>query len=341
MQIGYLPPIKADQFLHTHSTWEFCMEIPAQAIKVLWERFDYGGDEKFLAEVAYPAMREVAIFYSEYAGLGDDDRYHVIPTMSAEHWGWTAQFERNRDSASALSMFRWLLRTTAQASELLGRDEGLRLRWSEIAENMAPYPVFESPEGPIFTDVRDVNPIGVNYNWFAGFTPTTMADEINLDSPPERKEMMLRTARFVKGWQQEDVLELLGESRGFAPEQLLNSRSGRIHLFPAVPDEATVGFRKFQARGGFLVSAQYDRGEIDHVVVTARRNVTCRMLNPWPGAKVRVLRTDNAKVKTTRDTQNGECITFITEAGYGYRILRARDQLPASDLISSLVSERR
>ncbi|MFH1744313.1 MAG: hypothetical protein ABIH23_35370, partial [bacterium] len=178
IQHGYLPPIKADEYAHTHSTWEFCMEIPAQVLKVLWDRFDYCGDERFLFEVAYPAMRETAIFYSHYASLEEDGYYHVFPTVSAEHWGWTKNFERNRDSASALCMFKWLLNTTADASELLGRDADLRAKWREVAKKLAPYPTFETPEGPVFTDVRGVDPIGVEYNWFAGITPTLLADEI-------------------------------------------------------------------------------------------------------------------------------------------------------------------
>ncbi len=136
-------------------------------------------------------------------------------------------------------------------------------------------------------------------------------------------EVMLRTARMVKGWQQAIVPELLAETRGLDPEQLLNSRSGRIHLFPAVPDEATVGFRNFQARGGFLVSAQYDRGTIDHVTVASRRDLTCRLMNPWPGSPVRVVRgRDDKEVPITLENANGECLQFSAEAEDQYRILQ-------------------
>ncbi len=325
IQHGYLPPVKPDTYAHTHSTWEFCMEIPAQVLKLLWDRFDYGGDETLLAETAYPAMRELAIFYSHYAELGEDGYYHVIPTMSAEYWNWTAQFEKNRDSASALSMFRWLLSTTAEASEILNRDADQRARWRGIATRMAPYPTYETPEGPIFTDVRDANPIGENYNFFAGFTLTTLADEINLDSSPEEKEMMLRTARMVNGWNKKSVLELLGESKGLNPEQLLNSRSGRIHLFPAVPDDAVVAFHEFQARGGFLISAQYDQGQISHVWVEARRDVTCEIMNPWPGKSVLVVeRASQAPVQYKLDTKNGECVVFDAKAGREYILLKEK-----------------
>jgi len=316
---GYLPPTKADEYAHCHSVWEFCMEIPAQVLKVLWDAYDYGGDEKFLADVVYPSLRETAIFYSHYATLGDDGRYHVIPTVSAEKWGWTKDFERNRDSTSALCMFKWLLGSAADASELLGRDAELRGKWREVASKMAPYPTYKTPEGTVFTDVRDVNPIGVNYNWFAGNYPTRLADEINLDSPPEQKELMLRTARLVKGWKMEDVGPLLGTVKGTDPEQLINSRSGRIHLFPAVPPQTTIAFRDMQARGGFEVSAECIQGKVTYIHLRARRNVTCRIMNPWPGKKVQIRELFTEKVISHElDMSQGECTIFLAQRGREY-----------------------
>lgn len=318
---GYLPPIKADEYAHTTSIWEFCMEIPAQVLKVLWDAFDYGGDERFLADGVYPALRETAIFYSHYATLGQDGFYHVIPTVSAEHWGWTPGFQRNRDSTSALCLIRWLLNRAADASEILGHDEDLRVEWRRIAQRIAPYPTFETPEGPVFTDVRDVRPIGVDYNWFAGFTPALLADEINLDSPPAQKEIMLRTARLVKGWAVGQIGPLLGAVRGIGTEQLVNSRSGRIHLFPAVPDGTHIAFRDMQARGGFEVSAECRDGKVTFVRLRARRAVLCRLMNPWPGRPVTVYddttrqRVSHEIVKTA-----GECVTFNAETEHVYAV---------------------
>ncbi|MBN2562472.1 MAG: hypothetical protein JXQ75_16220 [Phycisphaerae bacterium] len=323
IQHGYLPPIKPDEYAHTISSWEFCMEIPAQVLKLLWDRFDYGGDEQFLAGVAYPAMRETAIFYSHYATLGQDGYYHVIPTVSAEHWGWTKNFERNRDSTSALCMFKWLLNATADASEILQRDAELRGRWREVASKMAPYPTHETPDGPIFTDVLGVDPTGVDYNWFAGFTPTLLADEINLDSPPQQREMMLRTARLVKGWAVGQVAPLLGEPKGTGTEQLINSRSGRIYLFPAVPPDATIAFRDMQARGGFEVSAECVRGRTTYVQVRARRAVPCRLMNPWPGHTVVIYHAaTQERVPHETDNARGECVTYPAVKGHVYRVRR-------------------
>jgi hypothetical protein len=318
---GYLPPIKADEYAHTTSIWEFCMEIPAQVLRVLWDRYDYGADEEFLAETLYPALRETAIFYSHYAKIGDDGRYHIIPTVSAEHWGWTPKLERNQDTTSALCMFRWLLDRAIEASEILGRDADLRDRWQEIADGLSPYPTYDTPEGPVYTDVPGVDPVGHEYNWFAGVTPTLLADEINLDSSPERIELMLRTARLVKGWANNRVAPLLGAEKGTAAEQLINSRSGRIHLFPAVPNNATVAFRDMQARGGFEISAEYVRGEVTFVQVKSRRDGPCHLMNPWPGRDVAIRNPgSDSLVSYEADGQHGDCLVWFTEEGAVYTV---------------------
>jgi len=333
---GYLPPIKADNvYPHTINTWEFCMEIPAQVMKMVWDNFDYGGDEKYLADTIYPALRDLAIFYAAYAEKHDDGYYHVIPTMSAEHWGWTYQFEKNRDSTSALSMFRWTFKRAAEASEILGVDADLRDNWLKIADKMAPYPTYESDEGTMFTDVVGVNPIGVSYNWFAGVYPTVLADEINLDSNPEEIEIILRSARLSRGWNNNLVFHLLGREPDpdlkwhdggkpkpvknqedlmkvvySEPERLLNSRSGRIHLFPCVPEKCTVGFKRLQARGGFAVTAERIEGKTTYILIESRRNVLCQLVNPWPGSKATLYRNGKKAEQLT-----GQLFKFRTSKG--------------------------
>jgi hypothetical protein len=320
--IGYLPPVKADIYVNTSGNWTFCTELPAQVAKVLWDRFDYDGDEAFLRRLAYPYLREVAIFCANYAKLGTDGWFHVIPTLEAEHWEWTWRYYRNRDSTSALSLFRWALLTAATASEILGRDADLRGRWREVAGRLAPYPTFETPEGPIYADVRDADPTKVpNYNWFAGIIPCAVADEVNLDSPPATKQMMLRSARLVSGWANWMVPQLLGVDKGFAPEQMVNSRSGRIHLFPGVPAKATVAFREMQARGGFAVSAECVGGVVTFVELTARRDGACRLMNPWPRSPIVVRDAITRQtVHCELDRSNGECCVFPTVRGHRYTV---------------------
>lgn len=352
---GYLPPIKADEYFHTISSWEFCMEIPAQVMKAAWDIWDYGGDERYLARTVYPALRELAIFYSAYLTKGDDGAYHAIPTMSAEHWGWTWRFERNRDSASALSLIKWTLKSSAAAAQLLGRDADLRDKWLGIAKRIAPYPTAMSAEGPVYTDVAGAQPVGLRYNFFAGVTPTLLADEIHLDSSPDEIRTMLRTARLVGGWTSGMVFHLLGahpevvkgrppsmhfdaqpdvriagrtQLPGVAarePERLLNSRSGRIHFFPCVPPGATVAFRNFQARGGFLVSAEMRKGRPENLRITSRRNVVCRFKSPWPGRQP-VVRSEpgGGRIALDKDPSVANSYVFAARAGESYRIEHSR-----------------
>ncbi len=534
---GYLPPIKADAYAHCSSIWEFCMESPAQVLKVAWDTWDYGGDDGFLAGIVYPALRELAIFYAAYVTLGEDGKYHVIPTVSAEHWGWTYQFARNRDSSSALSLFRWTLEAAIQASELLERDAELREGWQDVALRLAAYPTTKDMEeafrreretrseaaeiqgecvfprewsvfGPVGADAPEpdfagigelpaelmiagerlaarkgvfsrnrldlgellggiesgkaaylladiladremvatfsagadwwmrwrfngevvcdtfpagnrahppslldhrftvhlksgtnriavkvvggtgsfmlvaggpyevrgelrepswlariaeegcvycgeagVSPFESSFNFYHGVTPTLLADRIHLDSEPGEIEVMLRTARLTGGWRNRDVFHLLGaypalrkgvlasqyfdakpdepidtpekllEVIAEEPERLLNSRSGRIHLFPCVPPGTTIAFRDFQARNGFLVSAEMVEGRVTFVRIAARRDVLCQVMNPWPGRPLVVCGDEDGRdVAHEMDTVRGECLLFHGESGHSYRL---------------------
>jgi hypothetical protein len=102
-------------------------------------------------------------------------------------------------------------------------------------------------------------------------------------------------------------------------ETLLNSRSGRIHLFPAVAPAAEVAFRHFQARGGFLVSACKKADGVYYVEIEPRRDGLCQLINPWPGKQVNVHEIGkNEPVPVRLDKTNGECLVFTTVAGRIY-----------------------
>ena len=353
---GYLPPIKADRYAHSHSILEFAMEIPAQVLKPVWDTWDYSGDEAFLKNTVYPLTRELATFYAAYVTREDDGLYHVIPTVSSEHHGLGYQYSVNKNSASALSFIKWTLRSAADAAEILGVDEPERSQWREISDNMAPYPKWDTPEGPVITDIAGIDPIAHHgFNHFAGWLPVILADQVTLDSDAETKEVYLRSARTIghKTWHAADVPYLLGASSDVAqpepnwfqkigpgmkldsaknlqtitlkePERLLNSRIGRIHLFPAVPATATIAFRNFQTRGGFLVTAEKVKGKTTFVEITTRRSIDCEVMNPWPGQEVEIRdKSSNQIYPSRKDNTNGECLIFAAEAGSSYQILQA------------------
>jgi hypothetical protein len=114
-------------------------------------------------------------------------------------------------------------------------------------------------------------------------------------------------------------------SAGENVEAQLNSRSGRIQLFPVAPAAETIALRNFQARGGFLVSACKNSGGVYHLEIEARRNRECRLMNPWPASRVivREAGTTTRPTPSHLETGNGECIVFSALAVRKYLVSRA------------------
>jgi hypothetical protein len=344
---GYLPPVKPDKYVHTTITLELCLETMAQTIKPAWDEWDYGGDVNYLRRECYPLMREMAIFYANYAKQGDDGYYHVIPSMEPERWGFYAADSggfnaRNKDVISSLCMFRWGLTRAAEAAEVLGVDADLQKQWREVAAHLTPYSTWDTPEGPEFCAIKGVEPMHLAGDHFgeAAEYPTLLADEINLDSPKEQRDMMLRTIRTLRtAGTSGQALLLMGQGDGAGgmpgdlgmggarrrggedAETLLNSRSGRIHLFPVVAPAAEVAFHDFQARDGFLVSAARKADGVYYLEVQARRDLPCQLMNPWPGKTVVVHQLGKTEPVAVRvDKSNGECLVFATVAGQKYLV---------------------
>lgn len=344
---GYQPPVLADQYVHTNIGLELCVDTAAQVLKVLWDQWDYGGDEAFLKEKVYPALHDLAIFYGAYAQPGADGRLHVIPAMESEAWGIFPEFSRSKDAISALCMFRWTFLRAAEAAEVLGVDPELRAQWRELAKKIAPYPTAETKAGVVFNTIHGTTPSWKrgDHPWYVGVYPATLADEITLDSSEAERAQMIRTAYSAPARPNAEVLVLLGACpenvadvgttapsliRGVDdlrrevnryPERVLNSRSGRIHLFPCVPRAAEIGFRNFQARGAFLISAFKDKQGVRLVEIEARRNQNCQLMNPWPSRAVAVRDLNIGQfVPSAVDSTNGECVVFATQKGHQYKI---------------------
>lgn len=347
---GYLPPATPDPWYIENQTLDFCVEVPGQVMKVIWNLWDYTGDEKYLKETAYPLLRELAIFYEAFARRGwDGKQYNLLPAVETESYGISYGLKFAKNTTAAITMFRKILNLACEAAEYLHVDQDLIPGFREVAEHLPPYPTFDVGMGKILAG----NP-GAMLRWQAGDHeinsanyPATLADEITLDSPREDKELIIRTADTVRTAMNNEPYILVGCFAGKVPcgynmpavtieneetlaselirtpERLLNSRSGRIHLFPAVPGWSDVAFRNMLARGGFEVSAMRDESGIQAVTVGARRDNVCRMMNPWPGRDVVITDlTDGAEISFELDRTNGECLIWKARAGHCYSVDR-------------------
>ncbi len=103
-------------------------------------------------------------------------------------------------------------------------------------------------------------------------------------------------------------------------EMLLQSYSGRIRVFPAMPDDWTGSF-VLHARGGFIVMSEKTTDGISYVAIESRLGQMCQVVNPWSGRKDVHICDVTADEQIVYPTAS-ENICFNTIAGHIYYVER-------------------
>ncbi len=107
----------------------------------VWRHWQYAGDRGFLAERAYPLMREVARFWMDFLTADDAGTLQVMPSSSPEN-----RFEGAGDWAGSccisaacdLTLVADILDNCIRAGELLGADPEERAGWRAALERLEP-----------------------------------------------------------------------------------------------------------------------------------------------------------------------------------------------------------
>jgi hypothetical protein len=318
-------PLRCRGVAHTNLTWEQDMGLNGLVAKPLWLYYRHTGDRAFLRDVAYPVLREGAKFLRAYLSEEADGRLHLLPTVSPEHWGLTARFQRNRDCTSALTLTAYLLRAAAASAGELQVDAQEAAAWRAAAERLAPYPTFATADGPVWVDVAGAPPI--QYNIPVPLTPVFWGDDVGLDSSAEILALAGRTLKQIDVWPPHrgylsscvrPRLGIVEPNESLGPEHFLVSYQS-IHLFPAVPPNLEVVMDNFAAEGGFRISAvRAAVGDIRDVQIHSTLSGECRLANPWPGRAVVVASADGRTAKTF--AANQALLAFPTSRGETYRL---------------------
>jgi len=70
-------------------------------------------------------------------------------------------------------------------------------------------------------------------------------------------------------------------------EMLLQSHTGIIRIFPAIPEEwQDVSFRKLRAEGAFLISADMEKGKVTGMELFSEKGEEIKIFNPFKNEKV-------------------------------------------------------
>lgn len=182
--------------------------------QAFWQHYLYSRDETFLAEKAYPFMRECMLFYEGFLKKGLDDKYHIYPTQSPETGGW------GRDDTLSLSLLRYLISGLLEAVNIMGLNETRREIWTEILDNLPDYHEDDSglhlKEGAAYSQC---------HRHLSHLAPIYPVGDINIDGSRQELQLMERSLNTVvsKGYG-------IWVGWSFAWASIIAARSGRKQM---------------------------------------------------------------------------------------------------------------
>ena len=179
---------------YIHHVWGLTLGVAGFTVQPLWWHYKCEQDRQFLEQTAYPAVRDVAVFCANFIDQCErrDSRVVLSPSVSPEHWGWTANFERKRDCTFDIAMARHTLRAAIEGATTLERDPDLVTRFRAALDLLPDYPRTRA-EDPVVVDVEDAPPI--NYNIVVPTTPVFPGDLITWQSSADQCELLAENRR--------------------------------------------------------------------------------------------------------------------------------------------------
>lgn len=182
---------------YIHHVWGMTQGVNGFSVQPLWWHYKYEPSRAFLETVAYPAVRDVADFQAAFVERCErvGDRIVLGPSVSPEHWAWTRQFERNRNCAFDIAMFRFIFNAAMEGAATLKTDTDRAKRWSNAMALLPDYPI-HSGEPRIVVDVEGAPPI--EYNIPVPATPVFPGDVVTWASPAHEQDLFRETLAHLK-----------------------------------------------------------------------------------------------------------------------------------------------
>lgn len=317
----------------------------AYAVTNMAAHFYRTWDQEY-ARLAYPFVKAVATFWENYLKR-EGDRYVIY--NDAIHEGTIGSM----NPILSLGLVRMVMQTALDMSEYLGVDEERRVSWHEKQAHLSAYPVQERNGRKVFrytergTDWWDGNTLGIQHIYPAGqigldsepellqtawntidemrrwrdfngtnsFFPAAVRVGYSSDTILEKLHAYaLHT--YPNGFQRDNPhgIENLSTTPNTINEMLCMGHQDVVRLFPVWPRRLDARFEKIRVEGGFLVSAELKDGEVQPFTLQSEKGRDLTLLNPWPGAGVKVAASDGTIVRV-----RGERIAMGTKPGVSYR----------------------
>ncbi|RZK24254.1 MAG: alpha-L-fucosidase [Hymenobacter sp.] len=112
-----------------------------------FDYYQYTGDRQFLAQHAYPFMKEAALFYEDFLTLGPDGHYVFNPSYSPENNPGNGTSQAVINATMDVMIAKQLLRRCIMAATILHTDKQQVKKWQAMLAKLPAYEV--SPEGTL------------------------------------------------------------------------------------------------------------------------------------------------------------------------------------------------
>jgi len=320
--------------------WSYGVGLSGHVGSILWLHYAYTVDTTYLKDKIYPILKDYALFYADFTEQCKVSNEKVVfgPSIDPEH----GKFGIN-NSPYDLGWVRHTLRAAIQAATELGVDGELVSRWTN-ALNTLPYYSRSGDEGKDIIKVPGVSNYNIitpvvplfpaeQVSWFspekekALFRRTIKWIESRYNR--NNSVVMINVARarlsmtdeayadtktWFKGKEQPNGLFYWQAHGYYMTEQiavaglinefLIQSVENIIRVFPALPKNQNAKFSSLRARGGFLVTAEQEHGDVVRLGITSTVGGKLRILSPWSIIAVHP-KGDSSNVTTLKPDERG------------------------------------